>query len=102
MSYTNVALRREKRIAWKDGRAAECGGLENRFTGTPGNEGSNPSPSARSCHDLIMNENLKARRLMKVSSPTTKVQFIARSFFIHHLVNVATTRSGKSSMSSSC
>jgi hypothetical protein len=49
-----------------------------------------------------MNENLKARRLMKVSSPTTKVQFIARSFFIHHLVNVATTRSGKSSMSSSC
>ena len=32
---------------WKDGRAAECGGLENRFTGTPGNEGSNPSPSAR-------------------------------------------------------
>lgn len=102
MSYTNVALRREKRIAWKDGRAAECGGLENRFTGTPGNEGSNPSPSARSYHDLIMNENLKARRLMKVSSPTTKVQFIARSFFIHRLVNVATTRSGKSSMSSSC
>lgn len=81
MSYTNVALRREKRIAWKDGRAAECGGLENRFTGTPGNEGSNPSPSARSYHDLIMNENLKARRLMKVSSPTTKVQFITRSFF---------------------
>lgn len=24
---------------WKDGRAAECGGLENRFTGTPGNRG---------------------------------------------------------------
>ena len=34
-------------IFWKGGRAAECGGLENRFTGTPGNEGSNPSPSAR-------------------------------------------------------
>lgn len=59
MSYTNVALRREKQIAWKDGRAAECGGLENRFTGTPGNEGSNPSPSARNYHDLIMNENPK-------------------------------------------
>ncbi len=24
----------------------ECGGLENRFAGTPGNEGSNPSSSA--------------------------------------------------------
>lgn len=73
MSYTNVALRMEKRITWKDGRAAECGGLENRFTGTPGNEGSNPSPSARNCHDLIMNENPKVRRSIKVSSPTTKV-----------------------------
>ena len=25
----------------------ECGGLENRFTGNPGDEGSNPSSSAR-------------------------------------------------------
>ena len=25
----------------------ECGGLENRFTGIPGDEGSNPSSSAR-------------------------------------------------------
>lgn len=47
MSYTNVAFTRALHTYWKDGRAAECGGLENRFTGTPGNEGSNPSPSAR-------------------------------------------------------
>ena len=31
---------------WKGGRAAECGGLENRFASNRGNEGSNPSPSA--------------------------------------------------------
>ena len=31
---------------WKGGRAAECGGLENRFAHNMGNEGSNPSPSA--------------------------------------------------------
>ena len=31
----------------KGGRAAECGGLENRFAHNMGNEGSNPSPSAR-------------------------------------------------------
>ena len=30
----------------KGGRAAECGGLENRFASNRGNEGSNPSPSA--------------------------------------------------------
>ena len=30
----------------KGGRAAECGGLENRFTGDPGDQGSNPCPSA--------------------------------------------------------
>ena len=30
---------------WKGGRAAECGGLENRFTGDPGDQGSNPRPS---------------------------------------------------------
>lgn len=30
----------------KGGRAAECGGLENRFAHNMGNEGSNPSPSA--------------------------------------------------------
>jgi hypothetical protein len=31
----------------RDGRAAECGGLENRLAGTPGYGGSNPPPSAR-------------------------------------------------------
>ena len=31
---------------WRGGRAVECGGLENRFTGQPGNQGSNPCPSA--------------------------------------------------------
>ena len=30
----------------RGGRAVECGGLENRFTRNPGNEGSNPSSSA--------------------------------------------------------
>src|SRR3954447_21538694 len=30
----------------RGGRAVECGGLENRFAGSPGDEGSNPSPSA--------------------------------------------------------
>ncbi len=34
---------------WKGGRAAECGGLENRFASNRGNEGSNPSPSASGC-----------------------------------------------------
>ena len=34
------------RAAWRGGRAVECGGLENRFTCVPGNEGSNPSSSA--------------------------------------------------------
>ena len=34
---------------WKGGRAAECGGLENRFASNRGNEGSNPSPSASEC-----------------------------------------------------
>ncbi len=31
----------------RGGRVVECGGLENRFTSVPGNEGSNPSSSAR-------------------------------------------------------
>ncbi len=31
----------------RGGRVVECGGLENRFTGIPGDEGSNPSSSAR-------------------------------------------------------
>ena len=30
----------------------ECGGLENRFTGNPGDEGSNPSSSARNLKAL--------------------------------------------------
>ena len=30
----------------RGGRVVECGGLENRFTRNPGNEGSNPSSSA--------------------------------------------------------
>ena len=30
----------------RGGRAVECGGLENRFTGEPGNQGSNPCLSA--------------------------------------------------------
>ena len=30
----------------------ECGGLENRFTGAPGDEGSNPSSSARKLEAL--------------------------------------------------
>jgi hypothetical protein len=30
----------------RGGRVVECGGLENRFTGNPGDEGSNPSSSA--------------------------------------------------------
>ena len=30
----------------------ECGGLENRFTGSPGDEGSNPSSSARKLEAL--------------------------------------------------
>ena len=30
----------------------ECGGLENRFTGNPGDEGSNPSSSARKLEAL--------------------------------------------------
>ena len=31
----------------RGGRVVECGGLENRFARNPGNEGSNPSSSAR-------------------------------------------------------
>lgn len=46
LAYT-LRLSTESPHTRKGGRAAECGGLENRFTGTPGNEGSNPSPSAR-------------------------------------------------------
>ena len=38
---------------WKGGRAAECGGLENRFTGAPGDEGSNPSSSAIFGSDIL-------------------------------------------------
>ena len=44
---------RPSAICWFDhtsrrgGRAVECGGLENRFTGQPGNQGSNPCLSAR-------------------------------------------------------
>lgn len=30
----------------RGGRVVECGGLENRFTGDPGDQGSNPCPSA--------------------------------------------------------
>ena len=32
----------------------ECGGLENRFTGNPGDEGSNPSSSARKNKQVLM------------------------------------------------
>ena len=34
----------------RGGRAVECGGLENRFTGEPGNQGSNPCLSAMRVH----------------------------------------------------
>ena len=43
-----------RHLSWFDitsrrgGRAVECGGLENRFTGNPGNQGSNPCLSAMS------------------------------------------------------
>jgi hypothetical protein len=33
----------------RGGRAVECGGLENRYVGNPGVEGSNPSLSAVRC-----------------------------------------------------
>ena len=36
----------------RGGRVVECGGLENRFTGNPGDEGSNPSSSARKLEAL--------------------------------------------------
>ena len=36
----------------RGGRVVECGGLENRFTGNPGDEGSNPSSSARNLKAL--------------------------------------------------
>ena len=39
-----IIFKREKQ--WKDGRAVEGGGLENRYTVLNGIEGSNPSPSA--------------------------------------------------------
>ena len=42
----------DERHERKGGRAAECGGLENRFTGNPGDEGSNPSSSARKLEAL--------------------------------------------------
>lgn len=46
-SFTNfVGRSMRKANFWKGGRAAECGGLENRFAHNMGNEGSNPSPSA--------------------------------------------------------
>jgi hypothetical protein len=34
-------------MQWKDGRAVEGGGLENRYPVSNGIEGSNPSPSAK-------------------------------------------------------
>ena len=36
----------------RGGRVVECGGLENRFTRNPGNEGSNPSSSASAKHEV--------------------------------------------------
>ena len=39
---------------WKDGRAVEGGGLENRYTVLNGIEGSNPSPSAMCNYKIIM------------------------------------------------
>lgn len=41
-----VAPNRATRPMRRGGRVVECGGLENRFTRNPGNEGSNPSSSA--------------------------------------------------------
>ena len=35
----------------------ECGGLENRFTGAPGDEGSNPSSSASLVATLVDSHN---------------------------------------------
>ena len=37
----------------RGGRVVECGGLENRFTGAPGDEGSNPSSSASLVATLV-------------------------------------------------
>ena len=37
----------------RGGRVVECGGLENRFTGAPGDEGSNPSSSAIFGSDIL-------------------------------------------------
>lgn len=41
-----AAPNRAARPMRRGGRVVECGGLENRFTRNPGNEGSNPSSSA--------------------------------------------------------
>ena len=41
----------------RGGRVVECGGLENRFTGNPGDEGSNPSSSARKLEALANEVN---------------------------------------------
>lgn len=38
----------------RGGRAVECGGLENRFTGNPGDQGSNPCPSASLIPSVIL------------------------------------------------
>ena len=41
----------------RGGRVVECGGLENRFTGAPGDEGSNPSSSASLVATLVTSHN---------------------------------------------
>ena len=54
------ALQRARR----GGRAVECGGLENRWPGTPGPEGSNPSPSAQDS-DLPANQPFPDRQVRR-------------------------------------
>ena len=44
--FKSPSLRHFSATLRRGGRAVECGGLENRFTGEPGNQGSNPCLSA--------------------------------------------------------
>ena len=44
--FKSPSLRHFLATMRRGGRAVECGGLENRFTGKPGNQGSNPCLSA--------------------------------------------------------
>ena len=54
LSLRQIILAPSRRVSYgarprtprRGGRVVECGGLENRFTGNPGDEGSNPSSSA--------------------------------------------------------